>query len=263
MLIIAHRGGATTTPENTIASFTNALALGADVIELDIHLSKDGVPVVIHDHTLERTTNGTGEVNSYTVAELQQFDAGQGEKIPTLAEVFALVGDKVPFVLELKALDAIPATVELIKQNPHIRWTGLSGVPGGLEALREAFPDVALCTGTMGSREGTLALVDRIEQSDYPITQEYLDRMRADAENFTIETAFDRAAEVNASMLIIYYEGASAENVAAAKARGLHTGAWTVNDVADARRMMEYGFDSLITDDPAAMIAMVAEARQT
>src|SRR5256885_669781 len=83
-------------------SFRSAIAVGCDLIECDVHLSSDGRLVVIHDHTLERTTNGSGLVRHYTAAELRKLDAGDGEKIPLLQEVIELALGKVGLVIELK-----------------------------------------------------------------------------------------------------------------------------------------------------------------
>ena len=99
-----HRGNPAEHPENTMRSFRSAIALGCDLIECDVHLSSDGRLVVIHDHTLERTTNGTGLVHDYTAAELRKLDAGDGEKIPLLQEVIELAIGKVGLVIELKNL---------------------------------------------------------------------------------------------------------------------------------------------------------------
>src|SRR5436190_6736475 len=85
--VVGHRGAMGYCPENTFASFERGLELGADWIELDVHLSRDGALIVIHDETLDRTTNGHGYVKDHTLAELQQLDAGNGERIPTLPEV--------------------------------------------------------------------------------------------------------------------------------------------------------------------------------
>src|ERR671938_442670 len=85
--VVGHRGAMGHCPENTLASFERGLELGADWIEVDVHLSRDGALVVIHDETLERTTNGSGLVRERTLAELQRLDAGHGERIPTLEEV--------------------------------------------------------------------------------------------------------------------------------------------------------------------------------
>ena len=96
--IFAHRGSKGTHPENTLASFKEAVRVGSDGIELDVHLTKDGQLVVIHDETVDRTTNGTGEIRNLTLAEIKAMDAGSwfhnkyaGEKIPTLEEVLLLL----------------------------------------------------------------------------------------------------------------------------------------------------------------------------
>src|SRR5579864_6905519 len=85
--VVGHRGAMGHCPENTLASFERGLELGADWIELDVHLSRDGELIVIHDETLERTTNGHGLVRDHTLADLQALDAGDGQRIPTLNEV--------------------------------------------------------------------------------------------------------------------------------------------------------------------------------
>jgi len=88
--LIAHRGGPAYAPENTLAAFRNAIEIGADRLEMDVQMTKDGELVVIHDETVDRTTNGTGHVANLTLAEIRTLDAGNGEKIPTFAEVIAL-----------------------------------------------------------------------------------------------------------------------------------------------------------------------------
>jgi glycerophosphoryl diester phosphodiesterase len=109
VLVIAHRGFSGGAPENTLAAFKKAIDLGVDMIELDVLLSKDGQIVVIHDDTLNRTTNGKGRVTDYTLDELKQLDAGSwfgnqfsGEKIPTLKEVLELTRGKMFLNIELK-----------------------------------------------------------------------------------------------------------------------------------------------------------------
>ncbi len=92
--IIGHRGAPVYKPENTLASFNKAFELGVDMIELDVHLTKDKQPVVIHDRTVNRTTSGKGKVSNLTLNEIRKLDAGEGEKIPTLEEVFDLIGRK-------------------------------------------------------------------------------------------------------------------------------------------------------------------------
>ena len=92
-LILGHRGASAVAPENTLLAFEAAQAGGADGIEFDVQLSADGIPVVIHDQTVDRTTNGQGKVAAMTVAELQAWTAGEGAIIPTLDDVFTPFGD--------------------------------------------------------------------------------------------------------------------------------------------------------------------------
>src|SRR5262252_5883544 len=103
-LVGGHRGNPAEHPENTLASFRSAIELGVDLIECDVHLSADGELIVIHDHTLDRTTNGTGLVVQRSLADLRRLDAGGGERIPVLAEVCELARDRVGLAVELKQI---------------------------------------------------------------------------------------------------------------------------------------------------------------
>jgi glycerophosphoryl diester phosphodiesterase len=111
MLLGGHRGNADEFPENTLASFRSAIELGVDLIECDVHRSEDGGLPVIHDHLLERTTDGSGLVRDHTMDELKRFDAGswkdprfKGERIPSLEEVLALAKGRVGLAIEIKNL---------------------------------------------------------------------------------------------------------------------------------------------------------------
>jgi glycerophosphoryl diester phosphodiesterase len=101
-LLGGHRGNPAHHPENTMRSFRSAINAGCDLIECDVHLSLDGRLMVIHDHTLERTTNGTGLVRDQSAAALRRLDAGEGEHIPLLQEVIELAIGKVGLVIEIK-----------------------------------------------------------------------------------------------------------------------------------------------------------------
>lgn len=116
-LKIAHRGASDLEPENTLRAFKAAVDLGADVIEVDVHLSKDGQPVIIHEATLERTTNGSGYVKDKTVLELKDLDAGQGERIPTLQEAIDFARGRCGLYIELKAPGTPDPVVETICAN--------------------------------------------------------------------------------------------------------------------------------------------------
>jgi glycerophosphoryl diester phosphodiesterase len=102
MMIMGHRGAAALEPENTLRSIERAIHVGVDAVEIDVHLTRDKRLVVIHDDTVDRTTNGSGTVSSFSLEEIRRLDAGKGERIPTLQEVIDLVRGKVRLVVELK-----------------------------------------------------------------------------------------------------------------------------------------------------------------
>jgi glycerophosphoryl diester phosphodiesterase len=119
ILLGGHRGNAAEFPENTLVSFASALELGVDLIECDVHLSADGGLPVIHDHLLDRTTNGSGLVRDLTLGELQQLDAGSwkaaafaGERIPILSDVLALARGRAGVAIEIKNLPLVYAGIE-------------------------------------------------------------------------------------------------------------------------------------------------------
>ncbi|MDY6951882.1 MAG: glycerophosphodiester phosphodiesterase family protein [Thermodesulfobacteriota bacterium] len=114
---MGHRGAAALEPENTLLSISRAIEIGVDAVEIDVHLSKDNEVVVIHDATLDRTSNGTGLVCSHTLKELKKLDAGKGETIPTLQEVMALIDKRVKLVIELKEEGTEGQVVALIHEN--------------------------------------------------------------------------------------------------------------------------------------------------
>ena len=202
--VIGHRGAAGYAPENTEPSFRLALRLGVDAIELDVHLSRDSVPVVIHDATLDRTTDGTGPVAAASSAELKRLDAGgwfhasyRGARIPFLAEVLALVGkqQRVPAVVELKgqervtelvarcveAVEASGVTVvfssfsaaalrEAKRQAPHIPCAWL--LSGNDSALEEALPvaeELTLCELCPAAKAVSAAWAQRVHAAGYVV----------------------------------------------------------------------------------------------
>lgn len=113
MLSIGHRGAMGHAPENTLLSIQKAIELGADWVEIDVHLI-DGQLMVIHDDTLDRTTNGKGCLSGYTFQQLRGFDAGEGERIPILAEVIEATKGKVGLNIELRAHDTVGAVHEVL-----------------------------------------------------------------------------------------------------------------------------------------------------
>jgi len=121
-LKIAHRGASGTEPENTLRSFNKAISLKADMVELDVRKCKSGEIIVIHDKTIRRTTNGRGRVSNLSLPEIKKFNAGKGEKIPTLDEVLNLADKKIKINIELKEEDAVLGTVDVLKKNLKKGW---------------------------------------------------------------------------------------------------------------------------------------------
>jgi glycerophosphoryl diester phosphodiesterase len=119
-MIVGHRGAAGYEPENTLLSFKKAIEIGVDWIEFDLHRSADGHLVVIHDDSVDRTTNGHGKVSDMTLAELQQLDAGKGQHIPTLQEVIDLAKGKVKLIAEIKQEGIELELLDVIDRNDAV-----------------------------------------------------------------------------------------------------------------------------------------------
>lgn len=120
MLKIGHRGAPSKAPENTLSSFGKALELGVDAVELDVHLCKSGEIMVIHDETLERTTNGKGAIKNHTLTQLKKLDAGKGEKIPTLQEVYDFLCGRAGILIEVKDKKAAGKVAEFVKGKKNL-----------------------------------------------------------------------------------------------------------------------------------------------
>ena len=136
VVVTGHRGCGTNglglgEPENTLRSIRRAIGLGADQIEVDTHLTADLQVVVIHDETVDRTTNGTGKVQNYTLAELRTLDAGFGERIPTLEEVIDIVRGKAILQIELKGKDVEDKVVQILKESDMVEKVVLTSFRHG------------------------------------------------------------------------------------------------------------------------------------
>lgn len=149
---IAHRGGDATTPENTLAAFRNAIALGMDYLEFDVQMTADGHLIVIHDDTVDRTTNGTGAVKDLTLDEIRALDAGNGEQVPTFEEVIQLAKDEGVMILpEAKSPALYPGMptkmVELLEEMDYLDQAVIqSFVPSALDEVRAANPEARTCS---------------------------------------------------------------------------------------------------------------------
>ena len=116
VLRIGHRGAAGHAPENTLAAIQKGITLGVDLVEIDVRRTKDGVLVVLHDETVNRTTNGKGRVDRLCLQDIEQLNAGNGEHIPTLEEVLKVAAGKTGLMLELKIRGAAQQTVEAVHE---------------------------------------------------------------------------------------------------------------------------------------------------
>lgn len=245
-VVAGHRGDNAHFPENTMAAFRGAAEAGASMIELDVTLSRDGKPVVIHDSTLDRTTSGHGPVSALTFAELSALDAGSwfsprfsGERIPTLEQVFAELGGKIAINVEIKFEAAkITGSFPPIQMQVAdlVRSHGLCGRvlvscfdDSVLEALRSYAPEIAL---------GVL--------SDWPEEP---------------ENALLRVRRVNA---VSYHQNAqllSRPLVEAMHENGAVVLAWTRrqdNTPETLKKMLDLGLDGFFADDPLAAMAAIA-----
>lgn len=149
MWIIGHRGARGMEPENTLRAVRAGMAC-ADYVEVDVRLSLDGIPVVMHDPLLDRTTNGTGPVNEYTKETLQTLDAGDGEKIPTLEEVCSLVAGHCGLFLEIKEPGSEGPVCRVLKKKMPERLYIVSFHPESIVSMQRLLPGVN--TGIIVSR---------------------------------------------------------------------------------------------------------------
>ncbi|MEZ4736787.1 MAG: glycerophosphodiester phosphodiesterase family protein [Caldilineaceae bacterium] len=235
--IFAHRGAKAVAPENTLPAFQRALEMGVAGIELDIHCSKDGQLVVIHDETLERTTSGSGKVEAYTAAELANLDAGSHFSpvfaevgVPTLAEVFDLVGNRCRINVEIKSHDpnggdqVEPLIAMLEDRNLYDQVIVSSFNPPSLIKLRALAPQVQL---------GLLYYL--------PLP------------SFMRSAWFTPIIQPQA--LHPYHRLIDANLMAWANAHNCAVNTWTVNDVTEARRLAELGVDVIMSDVPDTIMA--------
>jgi len=142
MILIGHRGAKAHAPENTILGFKKGVKLGANAVEFDVRFTKDKIPIIMHDSTLDRTTNGKGKVSSLNFSELRKLDAGNGEKIPTLKEALLFCKkQKVTPLIELKEKQHTKTIADIIKQT-KTQPLVLSFYPEALKAFKKHAPNI-------------------------------------------------------------------------------------------------------------------------
>jgi glycerophosphoryl diester phosphodiesterase len=241
VIVIAHRGASGYAPENTLAAFKRALALGATFIETDLQLSRDSHFVAIHDDTVNRTTNGQGKVHDLSLVELRRLDAGSwfgsefaGERIPTLPEIleFAKKHDAV-FYLELKPSGSWGGEHTLIgalrSSGEIARTIVISFDPSILEAVRKIEPTVM--TGLLFDGQ--------------------------------IELPLQRAVEIGARQLAMRGDLVTPALLAEARKHDLQVVCWTVNQPAHMRLLIEAGVDGIMSDYPDRLVAARPKEKST
>ncbi|MGH2550613.1 MAG: glycerophosphodiester phosphodiesterase [Thermomicrobiales bacterium] len=256
MRVYAHRGASIEFPENTLAAFRRALDLGAPGIELDIHLSKEGIPVVLHDESVDRTTDGVGAVNELNLDEIKALDAGNGEQIPTLREVFELVGDRAHFNLEIKTAVAAEAMLKELENFPQVRWATSCFDWTALDYVHAQRPDADCWLATFGTPEGGEAAAKMIEgHTEYPQAAQMAAMVRS--RPVTIDVVIAKAKSLGSTSVSIYYEALTPEIIATLHENKLEAWAWTINEVDEAREYMGRGIDAICTDAPGEMLKLV------
>ncbi len=221
-LIYAHRGASAMHSENTLRAFRQALAIGVDGIELDVHATADGIPVVIHDRDVERTTDGAGYVDELPLARLETFDAGDGERVPPLAEVLALVGDAAQLDIEIKGAGIERAVLDVLAGYPAVTWAISSFAWDTLRTVRELDPVAEL----------------------WPLAERVGDDLIA------------IAAELASPAVSLFAGAYTAETAPKHRDAGLRVVVWTVNDPREAQRVADLGAFALCTDDPQRILVI-------
>lgn len=227
--VTGHRGAAGLEPENTLRSIKKALDLGVDRIELDVHLTKDNHLVVIHDATVDRTTNSKGQVKDFTFEQIRQLDAGKGERIPTLQEVIEQVKGKCVLQIELKAPNTAKPVVECVK--------------------------------SLGARH-TVPLHLFVITS---FQHDFLKEVKAIDPNIRIGALFsqppsdacDRAKELSAEAVHINFRHINKEIVEKAHQLGLEVRVWNPDTEAEMKPMLELDVDGIGTNRPDILLMIL------
>jgi len=222
--VVGHRGAAGLEPENTLRSFRRALELGVDYVECDVHLTRDGHLVVIHDETLDRTTNGHGRVAEHTLAQIRALDAGLGERVPTLQEVLEAVKGRAGILIELKG----PGTEE-----PVVRQVQALGMEEEVVLTSFHLERLAKVKALMPSLR-----VGAIFSQPPP-------------------DALEQALQVGASGMGVNYRYLRQEWVEAAHAAGLEVRAWNPDTEPEMQAMLALGVDGISTNRPDLLLRLL------
>jgi glycerophosphoryl diester phosphodiesterase len=216
MLKIGHRGARAYEPENTLSSFRKALELGVDAVELDVRKTRDNEIVVIHNADVNKTTDGSGEVNELTLEEIQGLVTEKGEHVPTLDEVLDVVARRVKVLIELKETGLEKQVIDLIRKRKLTENVIIvSFLEDALRKVRELSDEVE--TGLIYVRHKN-----------------------------PIQAALDLKAEY----LLPLYRFTHSANVKKAHEKGLKVIVWTINNKEEVGEYKKKGVDGIATDRP-------------
>jgi glycerophosphoryl diester phosphodiesterase len=250
--VVAHRGGAALAPENTVAAFQQAKALGVDVLEMDLRITADGAVILLHDATVDRTTDGTGRVDEMTFARLQELDAGHrfvddsgahpfrgaGVRVPTLRDVLREFPDA-RLNVEMKEFspDQARDLCALLRRHDALERVLVSAFPHSpMATFREACPEVA----TGATRREVIAFY-------------LLSRARL--------CSLFRSAAITLQPPVRYRgrEVVTPAFLHAARESNRPVQVWTVNDEADMKRLLEMDVQAILTDRPDRLLALMGQ----
>jgi glycerophosphoryl diester phosphodiesterase len=222
ILKIGHRGAKGYAPENTLISFQTAIDMGVDGIELDVHLTSDNHLIVIHDDTVNRTTNGTGLINSFTLSELKALRIENLHEIPTLVEVLDLIEKKIFINIELKGKNTAKPVLDVIESYlngknwnyNHFLISSFDWI--ALQEVRSLNPNIALGVLTQSNLRLAIGFADVIQ----------------------------------AKSLHPYFHLLNTENTALMQQKGFQVFPWTVNELEDIQKIKSFQVEGIISDFP-------------
>lgn len=257
-LVIAHRGGKDLAPENTLEAFRNASEIGADVLEYDVHITADGHLVVNHDDTVDRTTNGSGNINKMTLKEVKALDAGYhfedetgeysyrgtGVQIPTVEEVFSEFGDK-KHLIELKDTNMPVMYDALIDEM----WNHIQDYDMKENVLIASFDhDINLKFKDISNGEVAIGAGEEETRQFVMMHKAFLNALyQPKASAFQLPTEREG------------YDLADWKLIRGANNRGMHVYYWTINEEETMKELIELGAHGIMTDDPRLLLNVLSE----
>ena len=233
---IAHRGASAYEPENTLRAFDRAIEMDATMLELDVHLSQDGYPVVIHDADLSRTASGAGRVADMTLDQIKGFDVGQGERVPTLSELIELVRGRAELYIELKGQRTPEAVVKALQATGFADQVIVGSFYPWLPQ-RVKFLAPTIRTSVLIRRD------DR--QKDFV---EWALAVEADY----VHLCWEKASPTPHKLL-------TQELVSGIRQRGLGIVLWHEERPAELRQLVKFDVDGICTDTPDVLAAILRE----